>query len=113
VTLVFSDRLTEVNGSITDDRGTPVTDYTMLAFPQDDQFWNPQSRHIMTTRPDQNGKYQLRGLPPGDYFLVAVDPAEQGEWFEPAYLAAHRDAATRFSHGEGDVKTQDFKVKTT
>jgi hypothetical protein len=111
VTLTFSDRLTEVNGSITDDRGSPVTDYTMLAFPQSDQFWNPQSRYIMTTRPDQNGKYQLRGLPPGDYFLVAVDPAEQGEWFEPSYLAAHRDGATRFSLGEGDVKTQDFKVQ--
>jgi protocatechuate 3,4-dioxygenase beta subunit len=111
VTLVFSDRLTEVNGSVTDGRGTPVTDYTMLAFPQNDQFWNPQSRYIMTTRPDQNGKYQLRGLPPGDYYLVAVDPAEQGEWFEPNYLAAHRDAATRFSLADGDVKTQDFKVQ--
>ena len=95
VTLIFTDRLTEVNGSITDDRGTPITEYTLLAFPQDERLWNPQSRHIMTTRPDQNGKYQLRGLPPADYFLVAVDPTEQGEWFEPSYLAAHRDGATR------------------
>ena len=112
VTLVFTDRLTEVSGSITDDRGTPITEYTMLAFPQDERLWNPQSRHIMTTRPDQNGKYQLRGLPPAVYFLVAVDPAEQGEWFEPSYLAGHRDAATRFSLGEGDAITRDFKVNS-
>ena len=112
VTLVFTDRLTEVSGSITDDRGTPITEYTVLAFPQDERLWNPQSRHVMTTRPDQNGKYQLRGLPPADYFLVAVDPAEQGEWFEPSYLTAHRDAATRFSLSEGDVITRDFKVSS-
>jgi hypothetical protein len=110
VSLVFTDKLTEVNGTITDDRGTPITEYTLLAFPEDEEFWRPQSRHIMTTRPDQNGKYQLRGLPPGDYNLVAVDPAEQGEWFEPAYLSAHRPGATRFALAEGDVKTQDFKL---
>jgi hypothetical protein len=110
VTLVFTDRLTEVNGTIADDRGTPITDYTLLAFPEDQQLWRAQSRHIMTTRPDQNGKYQMRGLPPGRYYLVAVDPAEQGEWFEPAYLAAHVAAASRFELAEGDVKTQNFAL---
>ena len=112
VTFVFTDRLTEVNGTIADDRGTPITEYTMLAFPDDERLWRAQSRHIMTTRPDQNGKYQLRGLPAGNYWLVAVDPAEQGEWFEPAYLAAHRAAATRLPLQEGDTKTQDFKVSS-
>ena len=111
VTFVFTDRLTEVSGTIADDRGTPITEYTMLAFPDDERLWRAESRHIMTTRPDQNGKYQLRGLPPGTYWLVAVDPAEQGEWFEPAYLAAHRAAATRLSLQEGDTKTQDFRLQ--
>lgn len=111
VIFTFTDRLTEVNGTITDDRNTPVTDYTVLAFPTDEQLWNAQSRHIMTTRPDQNGKYQLRGLPAGEYYLVAVDPAEQGEWFEPSYLAAHRTGASRVSLADGDVKAQDFRLK--
>jgi hypothetical protein len=111
VNMVFTDRLTEVNGTITDDHGAPITEYTLLAFPTDEQLWRSQSRHIMTTRPDQNGKYQLRALPAGDYYIVAVDPAEQGEWFEPAYLGAHRAGATRVSLNEGDVKTQDFKLQ--
>ncbi|MGE3955272.1 MAG: carboxypeptidase regulatory-like domain-containing protein [Vicinamibacterales bacterium] len=110
VSIVFTDRLTEVNGTITDDRGTPVTDYTVLAFPEDDTLWRAQLRHIMTTRPDQNGKYQLRGLPAGRYYVVAVDPAEQGEWFEPSYLAAHVAGATSVGLQEGDVKTQDFRL---
>jgi hypothetical protein len=110
VSILFTDRLTEVNGTIADDRDNPITEYTMLAFPTDESLWRPLSRHIMTTRPDQNGKYQIRGLPPGEYYLVAVDPAEQGEWFEPSYLSAHRTGASRFALVEGDVKTQDFKV---
>ena len=112
VTLVFGDKLTEVNGTISDEQNNPVTEYTVLAFPVDSSRWNAQSRHIMTTRPDQNGKYQMRGLPAGDYYLVAVDPSEQGEWFEPAYLDAHRASATKFTLTDGDVKTQDFRLQT-
>ena len=72
--------------------------------------WRPQSRQISTTRPDQTGKYTIRGLPPGDYYVTAVDPSEQGEWFEPAYLDEHRSGATRIVLTEGDVKTKDFKI---
>jgi hypothetical protein len=110
VSLVFTDKLSEVNGTLTDQRGTPMIDYTVLAFPTDAALWRPQARQIMTTRPDQNGRYQLRGLPPGDYFLAAIDPEQQGEWFEPAFLDQQRPGASRFTLGEGDVRTQDVRV---
>jgi hypothetical protein len=110
VSLVFTDTLSEVNGTVTDDRGTPFTEYTVLAFSADPALWRPETRHIMTARPDQNGRYQLRGLPPGEYFLATVDPAEQGEWFEPSFLDAHHAGASRLSLGEGDSKTHDFRI---
>jgi hypothetical protein len=112
VQIVFTDRLTEVNGTITNEQGTPIPDYTVLAFSTDSSVWRPLSRQIMTARPDQTGKYRIRGLPPGDYFVVTVDPSEQGEWFEAAYLDEHRAGAARITLGEGDVKTQDFRVST-
>jgi len=111
VSLVFSDSQTQLSGTATTERGVPVTDYTVLAFPIDQNYWRPQSRYIMTARPDQNGSYQMRGLPPGDYYLALVDPAEQGEWFEAAFLDAHRPGATRVSLGDGESKNQDFKVR--
>jgi hypothetical protein len=110
VTLVFTDRITEVAGTVADGRGAPVTDYTVLAFPDDESLWRPQSRHIMTARPDQNGRYQLRGLPAGRYFLAVIDPAVQGEWFEPAFLQAQRSGAKQILLGEGESKTQDFAI---
>jgi hypothetical protein len=108
--IVFTDRVSEINGTLTDNQNTPLTEYTVLAFPTDDSLWRPQSRYIMTSRPDQTGRFQLRGLPPGNYYLAAIDPEEAGEWFEPAFLQPLVGTAARISLGEGDVKTQDFKL---
>ena len=41
-----------------------------------------------------------------------MDPAEQGEWYEPAYLEEHRLGAARVTLGDGDTKTQDFKIRS-
>jgi len=112
VTIVFTDKINEISGTITTTTGVPMPDYTVLAFPTDPSLWRPQARQIATTRPDQTGKYRLRGLPPGEYYVTTVDPAEQGEWFEPAYLDEHRAGASRLTLGDGDTKTQDFKVKS-
>lgn len=110
VAIVFTDAVTEINGTITDTQGAPAPEYTVLAFPTDTTLWRPQARQIMTARPDQTGKFKIRGLPPGEYYLATVDPAEQGEWFEPAYLDEHRAGAARVTLSENDVKTQDFHV---
>lgn len=110
LTMVFTDRLTELSGTVTTAAGAPATDVTVLAFPTDTSLWRPQARQIMTTRPDQNGKFQIRALPPGEYYLAPIDPAEPGEWFEPAFLEAHRADAVRVLLAEGDVKTQDVRA---
>jgi protocatechuate 3,4-dioxygenase beta subunit len=111
IAIVFTDTETEIDGTVTDEHGGPVTEYTVLAFSTDASHWRALSRHIMTTRPDQTGRFKIRGLPPGEYYVVPVDPSEQGEWFEPAYLDEHRTGASRLTLGDGETKTQDFKVR--
>jgi hypothetical protein len=112
VAVTFTDAQTEVDGTIATEQGTPVTDYTVLAFSTDTDYWRPLSRHIMTARPDQTGKFRIRGLPSGDYYVVPVDPSEQGEWFDAAYLDAHRAGASKITLGDGETRVQDFKVKS-
>lgn len=111
ITVVFTDRVNEINGSVTTDQGMPASEYTVLAFSTDASLWRPQSRQIATARPDQTGQYRIRTLPPGEYYVVTVDPAEQGEWFEPTYLDDHRIGASRVTLTDGDVKTQDFRIR--
>jgi hypothetical protein len=109
--VTFTDKINEVSGSVTDVQGNPVTEYTVLAFSTNSSVWRPNSRQIATTRPDQTGMYKIRNLPAGEYYVVTVDPSEPGEWFEPAYLDQHRAGAARITLGDGDVKTQDFRVQ--
>jgi hypothetical protein len=111
VVVTFTDKIGQLTGAITNAQGNPVTEYTVLAFPADTSLWRPQARQIMTARPDQTGHYAIKGLPPGEYYVVTVDPSEQGEWFEPAYLEQHRPGASRVTLLEGDAKTVDFRVR--
>jgi hypothetical protein len=110
ITLVFTNRLSEVNGTVTDRQGAALTNLTVLAFPQDASLWRPQARQIVTARPDQNGRFQMRGLPPGQYYVAAIDPIEQGEWFDPLLLEQHRIGAARLTLLEGEVKTENLTL---
>ena len=109
VTVVLSDQPTEIAGTVRDAHSMGVGGVTVVAFPMDRRFWRAQSRHIQVSRTGQDGQYRIRGLPPGDYYLVATDDVEQGEWFDPAYLEQVEAAGTRVTLGEGDRKTQDLR----
>jgi hypothetical protein len=52
----------------------------------------------------------MRGLPPGNYHIVAVDDVEEGEWFDPAFLERVMTGAATLSLDEGEQKTQDVKA---
>jgi hypothetical protein len=109
VSIVLTDRSTEIAGTVRDRQNAPATGVTVIAFATDQQHWRAQSRHIQAVRTDANGAFRVRGLPPGDYLLVAVDDVAQGEWFDPTYLEQARAAATRISLTEGEKKTMDLR----
>ena len=111
VTIVLTDRSTEVTGTVRDTRNAPMTAITVIAFSTDQQYWRAQSRQIEAVRTDSTGAFRFRGLPPGDYFIVPVDGVEQGEWFDPAYLEQARAGASRLTVREGEKKTQDLTLK--
>jgi hypothetical protein len=97
--------LTEVNGTVKDS-SQPVKDYTVVVFADEPQKWTlPNSRYVSGTRPDQEGRFQVKNLPPGGYYAVAVDYLAQGEWFDPDVLERLKPKATSFSIDEGETKT--------
>ncbi|HEX6464282.1 MAG TPA: carboxypeptidase-like regulatory domain-containing protein, partial [Vicinamibacterales bacterium] len=108
VTIVLTDRTTSVSGTVRDAKAQPAAALTVIVFSADPQFWTAQSRYIQAGRTDQNGKYNVHGLPPGDYFVLISDNVEQGEWYDPAFLEQARQGATRLSLNEGEQKTLDL-----
>jgi 5-hydroxyisourate hydrolase-like protein (transthyretin family) len=108
--VIFTDRVSGLAGSVRDPRGTPASNVTVILFPSDERQWLPQSRRIMTARTDTSGAYQLSAVPPGEYLITAIEDAEQGEWFDPAFLDEIKGRATKIRIEEGAQRTQDLKI---
>ena len=101
----------EVSGLVTDGNGVRATNYTVVVFPQDRERGEyPMSRYFATARPDQEGRFRIRSLPPSDYYAVAVEYVEPGQWMDPDFLDSVRHAAVGFSLGPAETKTLDLRL---
>ena len=110
VQVVVTKRITEVSGSVTDDGGRPVPDYTVIFFSTDEGKLKPGGRGRGTGRPDGSGRYRVPGLPPGEYFAVAVEWLPAGDADDPDVLSELRPHALRVTLTEGEKKTVDLKL---
>jgi hypothetical protein len=109
--IIFSDMVSGLAGAVHDGNTTPVAGMTVIAFPTDESLWRP-TRRIQSVRTDQNGAYRFNNLPPDEYFVVATDDVEQGEWFDPAYLESVREKAVRVTVGGGELKVQNLRASS-
>jgi hypothetical protein len=112
VEIEITNKVTDLSGLVTNSRGQPVTDYSIAVFPQDRDKWTPGSRYLRSGRPDQSGRFKLTSLPPGEYFVIALDYMDANEWTDPEFLERIRTKATRLSISEGETKSVDLKVTT-
>ena len=111
IQVVLTQKKTDLSGMLTDDRGRPIVDATVIIFPSDQQKWTYLSRYVRTMRPDTNGKYNVKGMPPGeDYLIIAVQNLESGQGSDPEFLARAKDEAKSFTLVEGETKAVDIKL---
>lgn len=114
IEVVISTRGAEVTGRVTDERAVAVGDYTVLLFSTFKDRWFPGSRWMKTGTPTQDGTYRVQGLPPGDYWVAAVDRVESsvgGNMAPPEsdLLEPLSSRATRITLGEG--QSQDVTLR--
>jgi hypothetical protein len=110
--ITFTDRQSQLSGTITNQRGQPAPEQTLILYSADERFWVPQSRRIRSTRPSTDGVFTFTGLPPGDYKLVAMVDVEPGAWFDPAFLQQIDVASTRITINEGEKKVQNLQISS-
>ena len=101
----------EIAGALTNASGEPVADRSLVLFPADRALWLPESWRIHVAQPAADGRYAIRGLPPGEYRLAAVDAPEPGQANDPAFLSQLASTATAITLGPGERRTQDLRVK--
>ena len=112
VQVIVSNRVTTISGQMLDDKGAPLVDGTVIVFPDDASKWSDDSRWVRAVRPDQQGRYQIQGLPPGDYLAVALDYVEDGAWNEAEYLDSIRRLGQRLTLSDAESRSLTLKPVT-
>jgi hypothetical protein len=107
----LTNHLSEVSGLVANARGEAVKDYSVIFFSQDRDQWAGNTRYRALGRPDQDGRFKIRTLPPGRYYAIAVDYLEPSEIGDPETLERLATRATMFTLSEGETKVVDLKVQ--
>jgi hypothetical protein len=108
--VTLSDRASALSGIVTDATGEPLADHFVIIFSADPAHWFPLSRRIAAIGLPGTGRYAVRNLPPGDYFLLVDDDVEPGEWFDPGYLGRAAGRAERVQLGRHQEVIRDIVV---
>ena len=110
VVVTFTERRTELSGTLQTSTGQPAPDYFILVFATDRTQWRPRSRRLASARPGTDGRFTLRDLPAGEYFLAALTDVDPDQWQSPAFLESVVGGAIRLAIADGEKKVQDIRL---
>jgi 5-hydroxyisourate hydrolase-like protein (transthyretin family) len=100
---------TTLSGTVMD-ADKPASDCSVIVFALDPARWTFPSRHFGQGRPDSQGRFEIRGLPPDNYLALALPTQRGTDWQDPEFLQQHVGFATGFSLAEGGTATVALKV---
>ena len=72
VRVTIVDVASEVSGVVRDEVGRAVSNAAVVVAPPAPRFWVAASRRVAVVRAAANGRYSVRGLPPGAYHVAAA-----------------------------------------
>ena len=109
--VLLTSQLTAVTGTVSDASGAPVLDYHAIVFPAERQDPSRGLHHrTRLDTSDEQGRFRLEGLPPGDYLVAAVVDVDAGEAVSDDTVDSVRESATPVRVREGQTETVALKL---
>jgi hypothetical protein len=108
--VTFVDYEQTISGVFQDASGRPAPEYTIVVFPADRRYWLPGSRRVRWARPATDGRYSIRGLPPGEYRMAAVTDLLPSNPADSAFLDQLVAPSFTLTIADGENKTQDLRI---
>lgn len=96
-------RRSNVRGSVADVDNLPAVGVWVILVP--DEARRSSRRLYKSTSTDQYGRFELRGIAPGDYKLFSWEEVESEAWEDPDFLKDFEKQGEKISLQEGDQKT--------
>jgi hypothetical protein len=108
--VTFTDRHTELAGTLQSPARIAAPDYFIVVFPTERAFWRPASRRVQFTRPDTAGRFRFRALPAGDYLIAALTDLEPRDLLDPFFVERLVAAGVAVRIADGETTTQDLRI---
>jgi protocatechuate 3,4-dioxygenase beta subunit len=96
-----------VTGQAMDD-DKPVPDLTVVLIPRQADL-RRIPRYSRTALTGADGRFQIRGAIPADYYVFAVPSSEDHPYFAPGFADSHRNAALSVTVQPGEVQVVTLK----
>jgi uncharacterized protein (DUF2141 family) len=106
--LVASARGAVAEGVAADRKGDPVANAVIVAVPEP-RLRSRLDRYRKTVS-DQSGRFNLRGLPPGDYTVFAWESVDGEAYYNPNFLKIYEAQGTALRVSEGDRKALQLEA---
>ena len=111
VTVVLTDQVGEVSGTLLDWDGRPAPEYHILVFPTDKSVWTQVSQRMRPpVRPASDGRFRVPQLLSGEYYMAALSRFDPNNLYDLAFLEQVAAAAFKITLAEGEKKVQDLKI---
>jgi hypothetical protein len=108
--VVLSNAGARISGSVTDAADKRATEFVVVAFSTSRTTWFTGSRHLKRAVTGANGSFDIESLPPGEYYVAALEALPQGEWQSPSSLDLMVQGAERVTLGEGQRRTMTLQL---
>lgn len=102
ITLVISDRLPVVSGSVSDAEGRPAAANVVL-FSVDPARWLEAAGNQKMLRTGADGRYRFEGVRPGEYYVIALGSMQRWQMNDPDFLRPQQERATRITVADTDL----------
>jgi hypothetical protein len=113
VVVTFTNRTTELSGTLVDAAGRPAPGFYVAIFPTDPLLWLAGSRRMPApARAATDGRFRFVGLPPGSYHAVALTTVDPTDFADAAFLKQLAAAGFTITLGDGERKIQDIKFSS-
>jgi hypothetical protein len=112
VVVTFSDTSTELSGAVTD-AGRSAAAAVVFVCPAEVDRWiagGMQTARSRTVVADAAGRFNISGLPPGDYVAVAVASDRAPDFRDPQVVKGFAQGGTRVTVALGDRSTVGLAV---
>ena len=107
----FTDRRSSLSGTVETAPGAAATDYTVMAFSTNRDWWRPPFRRVRSVRPGTNAEYMIPDLPAGEYYLAVLTDAHPDDLRDAVFLAEIAGMAIRVTVGAAEHKIQNVRIR--